>query len=230
MTESHDRYETIIRWTYQIDEIRAGMGEGIIDSSTDRLSELVSFSLHNNLKEFIVYNVKEKCSMINLQQYDINYYSKTNCIQYSIHTRVPSSYRTDMWSIITQEDVFCDALKRQYPNERFVCGNIELKGSVYFSPLPSSNVFIAVIGGIMVLVIILALVLYRHRIAAYVRRQKERRKALREVNSKIAETLAVPFIQPAYSTAGSIVYSTPQGYLYCDRVVRLGGSVVFCVC
>lgn len=91
-------------------------------------------------------------------------------------------------------------------------------------------VFIAVIGGVMVMVIILALVLYRHRLAAYVRRQKERRKALREVNCKIAETLAVPFIQPLYSTAGSIVYSTPEGHLYCDQIVRLGGSVVFHIC
>ena len=231
VTEAHSRYETVIRWTYQIEEMRASMGEWILEDSAERLSELVSFALHKNLREFVIFGVKERCSMINLQTLGVDYYSKMNCIQYSIHTRVPSSYRTDLWSLIAlQEDVFCDALNRQYPNERFVCHNIELNGSISFSENPSSIVLPVVVGCVLLLSVIIALIVYRHRIAAFVRRRNQRRKALREMNSKITETLAIPFIQPAFSSPNSVVYSTPQGFLYCDQVVRLGDSFVLSVC
>ena len=127
VSEEHRRFETLVRWTYQVRGINPSLATSMTEDANARIRDLIAYSLHGHLYALDIYAMREGCSMIDLKQHSLMEYSKTNCMQYSMQARVPTSFRLDMWTIVRlQNDRFCNDLRQQHPNEWSICDGIEL--------------------------------------------------------------------------------------------------------
>ena len=222
VSDSHSRYESITEWTYQIEGVHPRLAQAMVEETTQRISRLISYKLHGHLSELVVIGVEEKCSLLDVRTKDILYYSKINCIQYTIHVRTPSSYQLDLVSLVlTQEDVFCNALRQQFPDDLHVCKNIDLKGNVQISPIEHWAYYPVLMGGIVLVVMIAMLIGYRKRIAAYLQRRNERRQKLQKLNECLTDQLFLPQAPYQMNMYGNgHIYISPKGKAYCTNVVR----------
>ena len=222
VSDDHSRYESITEWTYQIEGVNPRLAQAMVEETTQRISRLISYKLHGHLSELVVIGVEEKCSFIDLHTNDILYYSKTNCIQYTIHARTPSSYQLDLLSLVlTQEEVFCNALRQQFPNDLHACKNIDLKGSVQASSIEHWLYYPVLMGSVVVFVMVAMLVAYRKRIAAYLQRRRDRKQKLQKLNESLTDQLFLP--QAPYQMnvcRNGYICTSPKGRAYCTNVVR----------
>lgn len=221
VSDEHDQKENVLEWTYQIEGVQPRLARAMVEETTERISKLVSYQLHGHLSELKVIGIEEKCSLIDIKKKDILYYSKMNCIQYSIYTRVPSSYRLDLLSMVSsQGDVYCNALRQQFPDEMHSCVHIALKGDVLVSSIDRWRYYPVLMGSLVAIVALAMLIAYRKRIAAYMARARENKRAIQNVNMQLADRMVCPLLNvPQRPVPNGIVIETQKGKLYCVNVV-----------
>lgn len=228
VSDEHRRFETLVRWTYQVNGINPVLATTMIEDANARIRDLVTYSLHGHLYSLVIYAKQERCSMSDLSKHSVVEYSKTNCMQYAMQARVPTSFRLDMWTmVILQNNRFCDDLRQQHPNECSICQSIEVVGEASFIQSETPGVYSVIGLSVLGVSVIVLLIVTRHHIAQFITRKRERKQMIRALNVALTEQTAVSHITPSsVPCSNGVMYVAPQGNMYCMNPLRLGGAVV----
>lgn len=228
ISDEHRRFETLIRWTYQVNGINPRLGTSMTEDANARIRDLVAYSLHGHLYALDIYEMRERCSFIDMKTHSVTDYSKLNCMQYTMQARVPTSFRLDMWTLVVlQNNRYCEDLRQQHPNECSICQSIEVMGDVTFIQSETSGVFPLIGLGVLLVSVIVLLIGTRHHIAQFIRRRRERKQMMQDLNVALTEQTALSYItSSSVPCSNGVMYVAPQGLMYCMNPLRFGGAVV----